>query len=251
MRGEHSRLASPAVYSAGSSPHARGAPLHLGHARVVVGIIPACAGSTSCTRSAGCWRWDHPRMRGEHGHGRRVSVRYWGSSPHARGARVVALLSLVEGGIIPACAGSTVEGKGLPRLDRDHPRMRGEHRPWRSSRRSETGSSPHARGALRRRLWHWWRYGIIPACAGSTRTHLGSGGSWRDHPRMRGEHPGDAGIVGSYRGSSPHARGARSRKDPRHVLAGIIPACAGSTQVPHHALARDGDHPRMRGEHTS
>ena len=138
-------------------------------------------------------------------------------------------------GIIPACAGSTVLlsrliaaspgssphargararfGVGGQQL-RDHPRMRGEHK-------AKSG-------------WRIRMEGIIPACAGSTRTgrtfvlmSLGSSphargarmvpstrkGFWWDHPRMRGEHAREA--AGERRG------------------AGIIPACAGSTQSTH------------------
>ena len=55
--------------------------------------------------------------------------------------------------------------------------------------RSESGSSPHARGAPNGAIMQNVMSGIIPACAGST--------AWRppvafekgDHPRMRGEHP--------------------------------------------------------------
>ena len=140
------------------------------------GIIPACAGSTAASRPAA-----YPRLE---------------SSPHARGA-------LSDG------------FQGVFR-SQDHPRMRGEHPTRRMLCRSPLGSSPHARGA--------------PACATS----------WcrptRDHPRMRGEHVAEVldgqrrdGIIPacagstcihmrpapSGLGSSPHARGARSRERPQ------------------------------------
>ncbi len=73
------------------------------------------------------YRWDHPRMRGEH-----AIIGLWnnseaGSSPHARGAHLVRTLHRLVEGIIPACAGSTGgPARGLF-LQRDHPRMRGEH----------------------------------------------------------------------------------------------------------------------------
>ena len=154
-----------------------------------------------------------------------------GSSPHARGAPERRTRGMKE--------------------QRDHPRMRGEHAYY---SRSPTEAP-----------------GIIPACAGSTMPasaapslSMGSspharGAPWqltlgvlasRDHPRMRGEHP--SGVAG------PPA------------LAGIIPACAGSTgetrRIPpnpagssphargaptlHLRRKHSGwDHPRMRGEH--
>ena len=87
MRGEHRIAADTPQLFVGSSPHARGAPdlAHRPHARL--GIIPACAGSTSGTTRCPSARRDHPRMRGEHGLARLV------------GRHVP--------GIIPACAGST------------------------------------------------------------------------------------------------------------------------------------------------
>ena len=66
MRGEHVSMRSMNFCCGGSSPHARGAPfrgLWLPRPR---GIIPACAGSTQCTRFWDFTARDHPRMRGEH-----------------------------------------------------------------------------------------------------------------------------------------------------------------------------------------
>ena len=109
MRGEHSPpLRGPLGYL-GSSPHARGA-----HAKPVVpaadlGIIPACAGSTTRCTGEITPSGDHPRMRGEHPPPSESTSAMWGSSPHARGARVEVLRLRDHHGIIPACAGSTLE----------------------------------------------------------------------------------------------------------------------------------------------
>ena len=50
-------------------------------------------------------------------------------------------------------------------------------------------------------------------------------------------------------GSSPHVRGARYYNHAEGGVAGIIPACAGSTifVIPSYLPSRD--HPRMCGEH--
>ena len=73
----------------------------------------------------------------------------------------------------------------------------------------------------------------------------------RDHPRMRGEHIDRMCIFPLTEGSSPHARGAHPI-DLRTILqVGIIPACAGSTRLYKTMQLKGGDHPRMRGEHTS
>ena len=92
--------------------------------------------------------------------------------------------------------------------------------------------------------------GIIPACAGSTTASRSrSGASW-DHPRMRGEHLERILTVDMSEGSSPHARGAPRRPGPQGVRGGIIPACAGSTAKDVWKAGQEGDHPRMRGEHS-
>ena len=154
------------------------------------GIIPAYAGSTIVA--------DTPQ-------GAQA-----GSSPHTRGARL--------------------PGWRLPIGSRDHPRIRGEH----------------VRGALGGAV----AYGIIPAYAGSTtisrlmiRPLRGSPphtrgarmarrracATWRDHPRIRGEHRASRSPMSSRGGSSPHTRGAPTMTR------------GASDDV--------GDHPRIRGEH--
>ena len=109
MRGEHGDLENVSAQTAGSSPHARGAPRAPVQNRPQAGIIPACAGSTAPARA---WRRaceDHPRMRGEHTSSLDLHSSHGGSSPHARGARRVARGVGGFRGIIPACAGSTCD----------------------------------------------------------------------------------------------------------------------------------------------
>ena len=190
MRGEHSLRFRYNRRMRGSSPHARGArtcaKIHSG----VLGIIPACAGSTRSSKHVQGGHWDHPRMRGEHSLYASTADFHRGSSPHARGALAGLTVSRVHQGIIPACAGSTSSAGRTPPRCRDHPRMRGEHRYSRTWRGPARGSSPRARGALVFVLLGEVFGGIIPACAGSTRPPaLGRGPQW-DHPRVRGEHAG-------------------------------------------------------------
>ena len=108
MRGEHSEMPATFVESVGSSPHARGARSLLPLLAYSSRIIPACAGSTRRHRSRRARRGDHPRMRGEHLDRMFVFPLTEGSSPHARGALPEQCLSDQRGGIIPACAGSTL-----------------------------------------------------------------------------------------------------------------------------------------------
>ena len=217
----------------GSSPHARGAPcttywqsigwgdhprMRGEHQRLarngedVLGIIPACAGSTVLAQ-AGAVRAGGiiPACAGSTFAANGVPFCAMGSSPHARGALIGHVWLTV--------------------LSEDHPRMRGEHHGGRFEAAAQ--------------------HGIIPACAGSTyiqlaKTRLAQGSSphargapcttsrlvssSRDHPRMRGEHVAD--------------------QDETLAELRIIPACAGSTDVA--ALRGEidsGSSPHARGAH--
>ena len=127
--------------------------------------------------------------------------------------------------------------------------MRGEHSSTPPVELNGGGSSPLARGAPNKTYSAPFADGIIPACAGST------GGSTRaardswDHPRLRGEHTSEVAPGVTTTGSSPLARGALVRRRVQATHAGIIPACAGSTQGAHRRAGQGGDHPRLRGEH--
>ena len=154
-------------------------------------------------------------------------------------------------GIIPACAGSTYRTPRCMAPCRDHPRMRGEHTHSHRFSFRLPGSSPHARGALEPLLDVQARAGIIPACAGSTRSRPRCMGRRWDHPRMRGEHVRRRRMISRKEGSSPHARGAPGGDERAEARPGIIPACAGSTRVKLVQHGQERDHPRMRGEHVS
>ena len=56
----------------------------------------------------------------------------------------------------------------MPRLNKDHPRLRGEHSHRLAQRGRRKGSSPPARGAHRDHRMSDTEIRIIPACAGST-----------------------------------------------------------------------------------
>ena len=94
-----------------------------------------------------------------------------------------------------------------------------------------SGSSPHTRGAPEVRYT--------------------ADGLAVDHPRIRGEHPCEAGVDLAYLGSSPHTRGAPSTRSDRPFRAGIIPAYAGSTSPSVSSSSIKADHPRIRGEHST
>ena len=180
---------------AGSSPHTRGARRWSTRRAAGRGIIPAYAGSTYREIGFETIDMDHPRIRGEHAISEWLGSDDAGSSPHTRGAREDERVSRVGEGIIPAYAGSTGDDPSQERSRRDHPRIRGEHRP--AARRVDhlLGSSPHTRGAP----WTW-------AVSGTAK---------KDHPRIRGEHAAWMPSIIIASGSSPHTRGARVPGDPR------------------------------------
>ena len=66
MRGEYTRPTVPLWRCQGSSPHARGIPLHIEFTVIIDRFIPACAGNTSVPLSVTPPQRVHPRMRGEY-----------------------------------------------------------------------------------------------------------------------------------------------------------------------------------------
>ena len=179
----------------GSSPHTRGALASRTCKPSWPRIIPAYAGSTSCLIIQVYTTADHPRIRGEHESEGLADELLAGSSPHTRGARLIASWWAFRSGIIPAYAGSTTSSRTPGCRSGDHPRIRGEHFATSAAGQTLFGSSPHTRGALNERAARQRRKWIIPAYAGSTRLRVGR--------RCRGG------------GSSPHTRGAR-QASPEH-----------------------------------
>ena len=152
----------------GSSPRMRGALPPMTLEQIVAGIIPAYAGSTRPTSLPLRWKGDHPRVCGEHYAAMSAIKTLMGSSPRMRGAREVRDAHLSVRGIIPAYAGSTLRAVVVAAMDRDHPRVCGEHT-LRSKLNGETeGSSPRMRGAPLDDSDGSELLGIIPAYAGST-----------------------------------------------------------------------------------
>ena len=156
------------VNISGSSPRMRGAPLTLIFSSQDNRIIPAYAGSTCWGPFFGTQDRDHPRVCGEHAQAAPAENVNMGSSPRMRGAPPQAQLSGAKDWIIPAYAGSTTHRQCDAIINRDHPRVCGEHSGIRARYCSLAGSSPRMRGALRLLLLWARLQGIIPAYAGST-----------------------------------------------------------------------------------
>ena len=229
MCGEHISTVGCHDVKAGSSPHVRGARGLLLPRGIVLGIIPACAGSTSYLAAIFHLPRDHPRMCGEHRNIIACICVSLGSSPHVRGAQKHCRHRRGVPGIIPACAGSTIRFYPECGGNGDHPRMCGEHSLSINHAGTPVGSSPHVRGAPLRKRGAVGIRRIIPACAGSTCWWRCCCPCWWDHPRMCGEHSLTRKRSMTRPGSSPHVRGALVDSEKVDDEAGIIPACAGST----------------------
>ena len=111
------------------------------------------------------------------------------------------------------------------------------------------GSSPLARGTLRRCRARCSWLGLIPARAGNTHSNGRWPARWGAHPRSRGEHSPVSVMTGNHTGSSPLARGTRGANGAASRARGLIPARAGNTAVAGSVSRGAGAHPRSRGEH--
>ena len=145
-RGEHIVRVITGFYVAGSSPQARGTPESMESDTGADRFIPAGAGNTATEVGATEVCAVHPRRRGEHPIRCCGIDTLLGSSPQARGTRLVARRGGAIYRFIPAGAGNTPFALTSAIAMAVHPRRRGEHsfsslRCFRAD-----GSSPQARG---------------------------------------------------------------------------------------------------------
>ena len=233
--------------ASGSSPLARGLRRRRRRPSSSRRIIPARAGFTRGVPHRRGGPGDHPRSRGVYLRPPRMTSMRAGSSPLARGLRMIQALAVFGGGIIPARAGFTEEGDVHGRPAGDHPRSRGVYQRRPSIALNSLGSSPLARGLPSTPGSRQCPSRIIPARAGFThglraRRHLD-----RDHPRSRGVYAARKELDGVDFGSSPLARGLHVVVDSVVEADRIIPARAGFTLLRSPSAAPAGDHPRSRG----
>ena len=211
----------------GSSPLARGLP------------CPSSSQGRSCE--------DHPRSRGVYDGSPLGGEREEGSSPLARGLQGCGQEVPGHGRIIPARAGFTARFRRRARRRRDHPRSRGVYDDGTTVLASVDGSSPLARGLLRRRARRAFRMWIIPARAGFTFEPPSEAAGASDHPRSRGVYPTRLAPRCFESGSSPLARGLPDCGADDADPARIIPARAGFTRGSFRGVRVHTDHPRSRG----
>ena len=146
-------------------------------------------------------------MRGEYIFSERGIATSTGSPPLARGIQRKSVFNYERAGITPACAGNTARVLKNVRLDKDHPRLRGEYMLPSSETYVRLGSPPLARGIPKRAINTIVVSGITPACAGNTRQRTREAELVRDHPRLRGEYLFGKWIIAELVGSPPLARG--------------------------------------------
>ncbi len=170
-------------------------------------FIPAGAGNAVRIASAPAADPVHPRGRGERPIALPDRVPFRGSSPRARGTRMRAPRHLVRGRFIPAGAGNArPPWRRWPR-SAVHPRGRGERSVLKSRVPAYGGSSPRARGTLRRARPAAQKPRFIPAGAGNAPPFAMPPASPPVHPRGRGEREATVAFLSSQCGSSPRARG--------------------------------------------
>ena len=147
-RGEHRSHQNRGCRPTGSSPLARGTRARNCRSTSRAGLIPARAGNTPNGRELNERAGAHPRSRGEHGWVCGSQWFLWGSSPLARGTRIIPFWKAFLIGLIPARAGNTRYRCPYNCADGAHPRSRGEHHELVTVDDARRGSSPLARGTL-------------------------------------------------------------------------------------------------------
>ena len=131
-------------------------------------------------------------------------------------------------GLIPACAGKTLNNADQVANVRAHPRVCGENLSAECGLSGSEGSSPRVRGKLR------WAIGV--------------GWADRAHPRVCGENLRPLGPKETFHGSSPRVRGKPAASGTERNVSRLIPACAGKTWHVHEEPRGRPAHPRVCGE---
>ena len=133
LRGEYYSTIGVAIVTAGSPPLTRGIPKGTAAQNRDYGITPAYAGNTPDSCPSRQRAWDHPRLRGEYSHPSGRVPAPPGSPPLTRGILLRTLHLVLIAGITPAYAGNTAISNSALCDTEDHPRLRGEYKPWKQS----------------------------------------------------------------------------------------------------------------------
>ena len=166
-RGERPSNIGPGIDRRGSSPQARGTARGSRAEVYYERFIPAGAGNGKCPTTPEDEPTVHPRRRGERQHADPGTTHPGGSSPQARGTARRPEWGWHVGRFIPAGAGNGNEFVGRATRWPVHPRRRGERLCEENKVKMDAGSSPQARGTVRRCTTHWRPPRFIPAGAGN------------------------------------------------------------------------------------
>ena len=248
VRGEQRHTRYVVTPQNGSSPRARGTEPPSWRPLPACRFIPACAGNSSPLPERELRSTVHPRVRGEQGSQLAAAAHKAGSSPRARGTGLQGPPHFSVRRFIPACAGNRLRpasaGSGWP----VHPRVRGEQIGKVKATKTQSGSSPRARGTGRYLAGQAKADRFIPACAGNRAQAEVTRIAGAVHPRVRGEQTTGQKAGRADGGSSPRARGTAGF----HLAQGggqrFIPACAGNRRLGKSGRFRRPVHPRVRGE---
>ena len=168
--GENVSFRVSGAIGQGSSPRVRGKPGERRFNGGGCGLIPACAGKTQANCDAIRATWAHPRVCGENHLTQSSAQSSLGSSPRVRGKPTRGALGIISLGLIPACAGKTSRVRRGGPQTRAHPRVCGENPRSLERPRKARGSSPRVRGKRVVQSIRRDRPGLIPACAGKTKS---------------------------------------------------------------------------------
>ncbi len=213
---------------AGRSPRVRGRRLERLDKRLVIGKIPARAGTTGRACRGARTGSEDPRACGDDW----LLLRPWrllrGRSPRVRGRRLIPPRAALRGGKIPARAGTTVDGASVTGGTGEDPRACGDdlEDTWR--RAVARGRSPRVRG--RRPAG---RPGGTPR---------------KEDPRACGDDSCDGDGHRLTMGRSPRVRGRLPRWAGDGARGGKIPARAGTTRGDGLARPVGEEDPRACGD---
>ena len=152
-----------------------------------------------------------------------------GSPPPVRGLLASSSVSASMSRITPACAGTTLKFLIFVPIFRDHPRLCGDYQNVPIVIDFSRGSPPPVRGLLGSVSIIPALCRITPACAGTTCTFFCLHKFSKDHPRLCGDYAFILWIISRGIGSPPPVRGLLKADNLINDIAGITPACAGTT----------------------